>query len=940
MKNTVKSIIDKAKLKGQTEVDLSNCNLNEIPKDLFNLNKLKRLNLSNEYDDFDISTANNIKTIPDGISKLYNLEELRLSHTGLVGFPESILKLKKLKKLEICNQWANITIINKIDSIPPEIKRLENLELLNLGSLKLEKLPNELGSLVKLKNLELYANKISSLPESFINLKNLTHLNLLNNSLAIFPEIICELMNLEHISLHDNYLLEIPTSILKLKKLKTLYLSSGNPNLKSPPREIIEKGTKAIISYLNEITKQGEEYIYEAKVLILGQPRAGKTTLRIKLSDRNAKLPGEEDTTRGIDINKLNFKLVDKDGLERRFDYNVWDFGGQQIYQTTHQFFLTRRSLYILVVDSGRDNLGNDDSTINYWLQAIEILGDRSPLLFVVNEKNKRKVNIDIAQKQSRFPFLKSNYNLNLNGLIPNSPTFNNVDSNEFTKLVEDIELELKRLPLAGYPMPKSWVSIREELQTLVNKNPYISREQYIVLCNKHGISDFDKQMELSSIFHDLGIFLHFQDNSTLEEIIILQNVWATDAVFAVLDNEKVKVNKGRFTNIDLNNIWKKKGYERKVHKKLLSLMLKFELCYSLTSEHKIFIIPQLLNDSPPANYTWQPKNDLPLQYRYDFMPQGILTRFIVRLQRSIEEVNNQQQVWKTGVKINGYTLDCPNTYAEVTEYWDNKQLSILVQGKYSKKLMTILTYELDSLNNEYFKKVKEQVSFEDSLYYKMIPCNCNRCSQTTEKHFFDYNEIIERKDFGKKTIECRKKPFETVLISSLIDGVFDIKKNNNAARIFISYSHKDEYWKDELIKNLSSLRNQDLISDWNDRQIQAGFWDSQIEESMENADIFLLLITHNFLASSYITSKEITKAYSNFKLGKSKIFPIICDSCDWQLQPITKSEKEFHPITKKELFVWLGKFQAFPKDGKPIKNWINQQDGFLNVINELKNYI
>lgn len=160
--------------------------------------------------------------------------------------------------------------------------------------------------------------------------------------------------------------------------------------------------------------------------------------------------------------------------------------------------------------------------------------------------------------------------------------------------------------------------------------------------------------------------------------------------------------------------------------------------------------------------------------------------------------------------------------------------------------------------------------------------------------------------------------------------------KTSNQKKIFISYSHKDKRWKEKLQSNLSSLRNQGFLVDWDDRQIEAGMWDSQIETAMENTDIFLLLVTHNFLSSSYITSKEITKAYSQFKAGKAKIFPIICDACAWQLQPITKTEKEWHPTQNKEMYVWLGKFQPFPEDGKPIKKWSNQQDAFLDITNQL----
>ncbi|WP_315824316.1 toll/interleukin-1 receptor domain-containing protein [Paraflavitalea speifideaquila] len=213
---------------------------------------------------------------------------------------------------------------------------------------------------------------------------------------------------------------------------------------------------------------------------------------------------------------------------------------------------------------------------------------------------------------------------------------------------------------------------------------------------------------------------------------------------------------------------------------------------------------------------------------------------------------------------------------------------------------------------------------------------------------------------FGKDTIECKEPPFAPINIRELLEGIFSGKaeipratkiqfgldkalepyKPGSGKKLFISYAHKDEKWKDQLVENLATLRNQELIGDWTDRQIETGLWDPQIEAAMQEADIFLLLITRNFLSSTYISSKEITTAYARFKAGKAIIFPVICDACAWELQPITREEKALHPVERKELYLWLGKFQAFPKDAKPIKKWPNKQDGFVDVINQLKKYL
>jgi internalin A len=721
-------------------------------------------------------------------------------------------------------------------------------------------------------------------------------------------------------------------------------------SISEPPLETIHQGSEAIINYYNELDKQGSEYLYEAKMLIVGQPRAGKTSLRYKLYDIAAKLPDEDETTRGIDIQQLQFDIKDVNGDSRVFKYNVWDFGGQQIYHTTHQFFLTQRSLYVLVMDTGKDSLGNDDGIINYWLQAVELLGGNSPLLLLRNEKNERHIYIDMPKKRERFVFLSGDYSIDLNALISGTKQYIPERVKEFGQLKDDIENQLKHLPLVGFPMPKNWVNIRNELFDVAKTNPYISKEKYVEICRRFEVVEYERQMELSQLFHDLGIFLHFQHYRRLEDFIILQNVWATDAVFAVLDNKKVQSTNGRFTDINLSDIWQQKGYPKEVHRKLLALMEQFELCYEVDKGKHEYIVPEMLPDKAPESYLWSVHNDLPLHYRYDFMPRGLLTRLIVRLNRHIYVDSDQQSVWKTGLKIDGNSLDCPNTFAEITEAWDNKQLLVRIHGAFSKELMSRLTQEIDMLNNDYFRQLEDSRNTQRSKWYKMIPCNCTECRNTDKKYFFEYQKLLKMKERAILKDRCGQEPFEEVLIQDLLEGVFSrqvdekiISPKNvirKVKKIFISYSHEDEEWKDEIGKHLSTLKNQDLINDWTDKKIEAGLWDPQIEEAMESSDIFLLLVTHNFLSSQYITTKEITTAYRLFKKGKATIFPIICDNCEWQLQPVTKKEKKFHPVEEKDMYIWLGLFLSFPRNGKPIKNWPNPQDGFVSVIKELKKHL
>ncbi len=343
-----------------------------------------------------------------------------------------------------------------------------------------------------------------------------------------------------------------------------------------------------------------------------------------------------------------------------------------------------------------------------------------------------------------------------------------------------------------------------------------------------------------------------------------------------------------------------------------------------------------MLTQSPPITYKWTGNNSLPLVYKYDFMPRGIITRLIVRLHKHIYTFNEEQMVWQTGVKIDGQSFGYKNTFAELIESWDSKKLLVKVHGSDSKSLISKLSHQIDELNDEYFSRQSIDES-ESIKCIKIIPCNCNFCLKTESKHFYEYDLLIFAQNKKVRDIQSPLS-LENVNVLNLIESIFGkVPPKKNPYKLFISYSRADSKWKNELIKNLAALKNQELITTWHDKEIESGLWEPQIKDAMNNANIFLLVITQNFIASDYITSNEITEAYRKYLAKDALIFPIIFDSCDWKIQPISKSEKEFDIELNTEIFPSLGKFQALPKNGKPIKNWPNRQDGFLDIINQLK---
>ena len=471
--------------------------------------------------------------------------------------------------------------------------------------------------------------------------------------------------------------------------------------------------------------------------MIVGEAGAGKTTLAKKIQNSQYQIEKNLKSTEGIEVISWSFPLDNK----RRFKVNIWDFGGQEIYHATHQFFLTKRSLYILVADTRKE-----DTDFYYWLNVVELLSDNSPLLIIKNEKQDRKRDINERALRGRFTNLKETLSTNL------------ATNRGLDKIITNIQLYIQNLSHIGQTLPKTWVIVRKALEN--DSRNYISLQEYLDICEGNGFKRLEDKLQLSGYLHDLGVCLHFQDkeDSLLYRKVILKPEWGTDAVYKVLDNKQVANNYGCFTHNDLKNIWQEKKYAS-MRGELLELMKKFQLCYEIPDRKNTFIAPQLLSDNQPE-YDWNESNNLILRYSYpDFMPKGMITRFIVIMHQYIDQ---QKYVWKTGVILNK-----DNTKAEVIEDYGKRKIIIRVAGTNKRGFMTIVTHELDKIN-KYYKRLK---------YQKLIPCNCSACKNSQNPFAYEFNKLLERYAYGKLTIGCGNPPYHEVQVLGLIDNVIDIKQ-------------------------------------------------------------------------------------------------------------------------------------------------------------------
>lgn len=731
-----------ASLKNLQTLDLSNNRLTDLPDTLTQLNYLEELYLGD----------NLFTKIPKTLEHLINLRRLYLQSNKLALVSGTLFQLPNLIELDLRD--------NQLVDLDGAVFQPFSLQILNLSGNQFTTIPSTVCKLIHLQRLYLFNNQIAEVAAELSRLTNLKELYLFSNLLTTIPDSLSKLTKITKMDLSLNRITKIPAWLVELPRLKRLYVY-GNP-IENPPPETVELGYGKAVdldklrAYFRQIETAGKINLYEAKLLIVGEPGAGKTTLTRKLLNPSAPLPTPNETTEGIDVHIWTFPLVlgfhqpaanniTNVNSQTAFDnsqfcVNLWDFGGQQIYHATHQFFLTRRSLYVVVADAREQK-----EDFFHWLDSIEHLSDASPTLILNNEKEDKSWAVNESQLHSHFTNLKE-------GLF----AVNLATNRGLDRLRQAIQYHVTHLPHVGQELPRTWAAVRHSLEN--EARDYVSLDEFLRLCAEHGFSRLEDKLQLSSYLHDLGVILHFQDDPLLNKTVILKPGWATDAVYRLLDNKKVQVNLGQFGRADLAQIWHDDNYIL-MHDELIALMTKFQLCYEIPTRRGTYIAPQLLSEQPPA-YNFMPENGdnpdklLLLRYKYEtFMPKGILSRLVVALHEYIAE---QRLVWRSGV-----VLEINGTRAEIVGWYHRREIFIRVTGSHKRDLLTTIIHEMDKLHRP-FHRLK---------YDKLIPCNCSTCCQATEPYFYRLDSLKRRIANQRYEVECDHS-YENVDVWSLIDDI------------------------------------------------------------------------------------------------------------------------------------------------------------------------
>ena len=471
-----------------------------------------------------------------------------------------------------------------------------------------------------------------------------------------------DLPSLNTLSIKNTRLRNLPANLILSDSLKTLYANGNAP--KNIPKVFLGMtnrwgSSQNVIKDAQTWFKELRDYTSDknkiVKLMLTGNGNAGKSSVLCAL--KNGKCEHKHDSTHGIQID-----VVKDDAIE----YNVWDFGGQEVYHGTHRLFMESEALQVILFDPETEDLAKQgirkkdrvskDEVLNhpieYWYETVKELSPDSTFFIVQNKKD--------------LPFKEDS---TIREYALGKPKTNFVHVSATTGLdIDELAFKLKKgakeLPDFEMSMPQSWLIVRdffiENLKKEKDSQKIITKEAFKDLCIESKVRDNTMGLLFKYLHHN-G-FLYYHPN--LGDNIIADQRWALDAIYKPLDRQAAHYEeckedlKGK---IRVRRLFKIFGNEYTTDEKWLFLdfMKSCGLCFQLNdkphqeSKHTsdVYVFPEFLPSEKPKSVEsdWHKAQKIHvLRYNMPWLNYTVIQSFISALGRKTATDN----IWRNGIHV------------------------------------------------------------------------------------------------------------------------------------------------------------------------------------------------------------------------------------------------------------------------------------------------
>lgn len=611
------------------------------------------------------------------ISDIKNLNTLNLHGCVSLSMPSGLNRLEKLRRLDvtglICPMKLNLSGCSSLTELfgLGTLTQLAELDLSHC--INLTSLPG-LEKLIQLTTLNLSrCQKLSALP-SLVMLKKLAKIDLSYSAITRVSKYICTMKSLRILNLSGMHLVECPSffpdiattfctsefdfevnvmfdDLFGTSNAKYMYIGLFNTTIEGVDMSIFEQPYEIVVKWFENRRLGKTQPLNEIKVVFLGDGEAGKThTIARLLNEGKALQDFDGQATPGIAITDRTYNI---DG--RQIEVHFWDFGGQEILHSMHRMFLTNRTLYVVLLNARDDK---QDEQARYWLHNIKSFAPDAPVLLVVNKLDQNP-NASINEIGMRKLYPRLTEVVRMSALSFTQEEFN-------ATFTSALKRQIAAIKVLESPFTSAWRQLKDMLHNMTEH--YIKSDKYAEFCQECGVEESETiRKGLLDWFKDLGVSFCYSESQKLEDYVVLQPQWITNAIYILLFN-RIEGNKnGMIAHEDIFRMLKQPNaladtihrvmpdvyYTSDEVQYVLNVVRQFRLSYPVDGTKEFFPMLCDRNETEIVKDYADQQDVLEFRMIYEYLPPNVLHRLMVDMHRDLQTSN----VWLTGAHfIQGYS--------------------------------------------------------------------------------------------------------------------------------------------------------------------------------------------------------------------------------------------------------------------------------------------